>query len=609
MTVALSVSGIVSVNVSLSPIAAAVRNFGALLIAGSSNIIDVVQRIRSYATLAAVAADFGTTAPEYLAAVLFFSQSPTPSLLYVGRWASDDTSGLLNGGPVPAAQRLVSYWTPITDGSLRITIDGTVRNLTGLNFSAVTSMTGVASVLNTALSSWGACVWNSVYNRLEITSLSTGAATAAASGSVTLTTNTADLDTLTIAGTAITFIAAGPAVGNQVVIGVSATATTTALLAFLQASVDVNLVKCDYTALSATAITVTAATEGWAGNALTLAKTGTHLTLSGATLAGGDGPSTVSYGTTTGSGTDVSAPACLTSATGAQAPVDGIDAETALAAVTRLAADSNQWYGLQMASDDLIDADVLAVAAFIEAATPSRIHGYTTQDSAALSASSTDDMAAQLDALGYNRTFTQYSSSSAYADSSIFGRAFTVDFAANNTTITLKFKDEPGVAAEHLTETQASVLRDKHCNVFVAYDNATAIIQEGVMCSGVFFDEIHGLDWLQNEAQTEVYNLLYGSTTKIPQTDAGVNQIASAVAAACERGVENGLLAPGVWTGPPLGAIKTGDTLTQGYYVYAPSVASQSDADRLARIAPTLQVAVKLAGAVHFANIVINVNR
>jgi hypothetical protein len=38
-------------------------------------------------------------------------------------------------------------------------------------------------------------------------------------------------------------------------------------------------------------------------------------------------------------------------------------------------------------------------------------------------------------------------------------------------------------------------------------------------------------------------------------------------------------------------------------------VASQSQADREARKAPTLQVALKLAGAVHFVDVIINVNR
>jgi hypothetical protein len=255
------------------------------------------------------------------------------------------------------------------------------------------------------------------------------------------------------------------------------------------------------------------------------------------------------------------------------------------------------------------DADVLAVAAYIEAASPARIYGVTTQSAAVIDPTSTSDIASQLKALTYKRTFVQYSSSSAHAAASLFGRAFTVDFTGNKTTITLKFKNEPGVTAETLTESQAAALTAKNCNVFINYSNATAIIQQGVMVNGYYFDEVQGLDWLQNDVQTAIFNLLYTSPTKIPQSDAGVNQIVATCESAMVQAVNNGLLAPGVWSAAGFGALQQGQTLAKGYYIYAAPVSSQSQADREARKAPTLQIAAKLAGAVHSANLIINVNR
>jgi hypothetical protein len=160
-----------------------------------------------------------------------------------------------------------------------------------------------------------------------------------------------------------------------------------------------------------------------------------------------------------------------------------------------------------------------------------------------------------------------------------------------------------------LTETQALTLRAKNCNVFVNYDNDTAIIQEGKMANGYFFDEVHGLDWLQNAIQTDVWNLLYQSQTKIPQTDPGISQICTTVENTSNRAVRNGLLAPGLWNGPNMGALRTGQALTKGFYVFADLVANQPQADREARKAPPIQVAAKLAGAVHFADVLVNVNR
>lgn len=114
-----------------------------------------------------------------------------------------------------------------------------------------------------------------------------------ASGTATFSVNPTANDTLTIAGSAITFVASG-ATGLQVNIGSSLAVTLSNLLAFLLASADTGLVKCSYS-LSGSVLTITAnqfsgsAQAGTGGNSLTLAKVSTAITVSGATLAGGTG--------------------------------------------------------------------------------------------------------------------------------------------------------------------------------------------------------------------------------------------------------------------------------------------------------------------------------
>ncbi|MBA8051908.1 DUF3383 domain-containing protein [Klebsiella michiganensis] len=283
--------------------------------------------------------------------------------------------------------------------------------------------------------------------------------------------------------------------------------------------------------------------------------------------------------------------------------------ETMLQAVNASLQYTN-WYGLAIAdSADLVEADVISVAAAIEASSLSRILAVTTDDVDVLVAGNTDNIGYKLKAAGYARTFWQYSSSSKYAAISAFGRAFTVNFTGNNTTITLKFKTEPGVTYETLTTAQAAAIDAINGNVYVYYANDTAIIQQGVMANGDFFDERHGLDWLQNYVQTNLYNLLYTSTTKIPQTDAGVTRLMTNVEASLDQAVNNGLIAPGVWNGGPIGQIESGDTLTKGYYVYADAVANQAQSDREARKSPVIQAAIKLAGAIHYGDVQINVVR
>ncbi|EFW6254477.1 DUF3383 family protein [Salmonella enterica] len=285
--------------------------------------------------------------------------------------------------------------------------------------------------------------------------------------------------------------------------------------------------------------------------------------------------------------------------------------ETLLQAVNALL-DYNSWYGLHLAvpvADYPDDADLISVSSAIESATVSRILAITSSEADILSSAVETDLATKLKAAKYSRTYIQYSSASPYAALSAFGRAFTVNFTGSNTTITLKFKQLPGITYETIGTSQANALEAKNCNVYVYYENDTAILEQGVMCNGDFFDERHGLDWLQNAVQTADYNTLYTSTTKIPQTDAGTTTRIANIEKVLDVADKSGLFAPGIWTGGPMGQLGTGDTLTKGYYTWADTVDNQLQTDREARKGVPIQVAAKLAGAVHYGDVAITVVR
>lgn len=285
--------------------------------------------------------------------------------------------------------------------------------------------------------------------------------------------------------------------------------------------------------------------------------------------------------------------------------------ETLLQAVNALL-DYNSWYGLHLAvpvADYPDDADLISVSSAIESATVSRILAITSSEADILSSAVETDLATKLKAAKYSRTYIQYSSTSPYAALSAFGRAFTVNFTGSNTTITLKFKQLPGITYETIGTSQANALEAKNCNVYVYYENDTAILEQGVMCNGDFFDERHGLDWLQNAVQTADYNTLYTSTTKIPQTDAGTTTRIANIEKVLDVADKSGLFAPGIWTGGPMGELGTGDTLTKGYYTWADTVDNQLQTDREARKGVPIRVAAKLAGAVHYGDVAITVVR
>ncbi len=72
MAQGLPVSNVVNVDVIMSPVAATGRNFGALLILGTSTVIPVTERIRQYSAIEDIGDDFGVDSPEYEAATIFF---------------------------------------------------------------------------------------------------------------------------------------------------------------------------------------------------------------------------------------------------------------------------------------------------------------------------------------------------------------------------------------------------------------------------------------------------------------------------------------------------------------------------------------------------------
>ncbi|WP_257827182.1 DUF3383 family protein [Burkholderia glumae] len=603
MSNGLPVSRRINISINMAALAAQGANLNTALFLGASPVIDTNERMRSYAGLPAVAEDYSEADPEYQAAQLYFAQKPQPQSLCIGRWAKTATSGSLKGGVLSATQQLIAQWQAITNGAFNITIDGTARNVTALNFSSASNLNGVASIVQAALASYATVVWTG--SQFLVTSKSSGTG-AAASGTVTLTANPAANDTVTINGTAVTFVAAAPS-GSQVLIGGSAAATAANLQAFLAASADANLSQCSYSTTGAVT-TVTAIALGNTGNAITLAKSSSAITLSGATLSGGVAASTVSYATSPGTGTDVSAMLGLTSSV-ASAPVAGIAAETAAAATNLfLNRFTNQFLGLMFADATVADADHVAVSQIIEA-DQAHIYGITTQNPQALDPTITTDLSSQLKQLQLKYSVIQYSSNSPFAIASFLGRMLTVDFDGNNTVIAMDYKQEPNVAAEQLTTTQANTLQAKNCNVFVSYNNGTAILQYGATPSGIFVDSIYNAIAFKNEMQTDLYNAQYQSPTKIPQTDGGNAQLAAVMAGTCERFVDNGYLAPGVWNSAGFGAIVQGQTLAKGYYIYTPPISSQSQADREARKSVSFQIAVKEAGAIGDVDVAITVNR
>lgn len=309
--------------------------------------------------------------------------------------------------------------------------------------------------------------------------------------------------------------------------------------------------------------------------------------------------STVSFLTAVdpAAGTDISS--LLQMRQGEGTKVDGIAAETITASLNAIQNVDTDWYGLLFTKEvrDGIQINgenaVEAAADWCESRV--KVFGNTSNDLDVLDSVTTNDIASVLKGKNLRRTMTTYSSfPNQYPSASILGRAFTVNFNQPNSTITLKFKQMPGITVEQLTQSQKATLDSKKANSLIEV-GTSGMFAESFMANGVFFDEVHGIDWLQNAIETNVFGYLLSRTTKVPYTNKGTAALEQQVISALDEAVRNGLVAPGETV--------DGRFLATGYETVVIPVEDINQSDKEARHYPGLSFTVLGAGAIHSVQI------
>jgi len=306
--------------------------------------------------------------------------------------------------------------------------------------------------------------------------------------------------------------------------------------------------------------------------------------------------STISFLTLVSPATGTDVGSLLQLQQGEAIKTNGIDAETITAALDAIELVSSDWYGLIFTKEvrDSItintEAAVVAAAAWVQARVKTFFN--TSNDLDVLDAITTNDIISTLNDSSSTRTLSTFSSRPAeYPGASIAGRAFTVDFSQPNSTITLKFKQGPSITAEDLNTTQKTTLDAKRGNAFFNVGADTVIYGESFMGGDFFFDEIHGVDWLTDAMQTEVFGYILSRPSKVPYTDPGVASIEQQAIKVLDTAVLNGLGSPGETI--------DGKFLPNGYSTATVPVADVSQSEKDARQYNGLSFVLKGAGAIH----------
>lgn len=129
----------------------------------------------AFASAAAVAAFFGDASDEAVFAQQYFTgltnQQKAPTSLVIGRRIDEDAPAWIRGGAISAD---LASFKKVTDGAMKITIDGAEKTATAVDLSDATSLSEVIQTIATALTGCTGS-YDSTANTFTLTSSTDGA--------------------------------------------------------------------------------------------------------------------------------------------------------------------------------------------------------------------------------------------------------------------------------------------------------------------------------------------------------------------------------------------------------------------------------------------------
>ena len=189
------------------------------------------------------------------------------------------------------------------------------------------------------------------------------------------------------------------------------------------------------------------------------------------------------------------------------------------------------------------------------------------------------------------------------------GRGLSVNFSGSKTAITMNLKQLATIPVDTgITQTYWNAAQTAGVDLYVSYAGVPAYVSNG---ANRYFDDVYNLIWFVSQLKVNGFNLLAGVGTKVPQTEPGINLLKGAYRQVCEQALNNGYVAPGAWNSAEWFGNQddmVNNILQRGYYIYSQPVNQQLQADRTARKAPLIQIAIKQAGAVHSTSVLVSIN-
>lgn len=189
--------------------------------------------------------------------------------------------------------------------------------------------------------------------------------------------------------------------------------------------------------------------------------------------------------------------------------------------------------------------------------------------------------------------------------------AQSVNYSGTETAMTMNLKELTGISPDgNINTTYYNLAKANGVDIYASTEGLSCVYS---FDNGYYTDEATNLLWFKKALEVSGFNYLRKTNTKIPQTESGMVGLKNAYEQRCSQAVRNNVIGVG---------LKWNDTIPfgnpdefarnieeKGYYIYSIPIAEQAQSEREARIAPLVQIAIKLSGAIHASNVIVQVQR
>lgn len=554
-------------------------------------------RVQFFSTFDAVQGAVPENSEAIFAAQAFFNRSDRPQTMCIGRVFTAPTNGTLVSGPIT-----LSNLANVQNGGFTISVGDTSYTVANLTFGLNPTMADVTRQLNAQMSAFANTVANADGKSVTITTNAIGdGADISCAGTPTEFTDVSTLLKLTSA-TGASIAERQASTPAKLTSGEIALAdlynVTDGAMTLVMNGATVNLYGLNFATYGSSltlneVVQILTVAIGSSG----LVETSGQSIVISTSQQGAD--VTIGYASFASSITDLSSILALTQSTAASR-IDGytpggLVSEVALIqTAARCAGRSvfawtlDRQYRDTQDQKDFADWAEAQDQAYFSACTNS-VQAYNTAD--------TTNIGFYAHNKGYIKTSVMYHNNpQVYPDVSYAALALSVNYALENSTLTMKFKQLTGIETVPLTETQLSSLKARRINTYVSMGNSSSVVREGVQSADSWFTDSHvNLSNYKEELQVEVFNV-FMRNKKVKYTSAGQDLLVSAAAKINNRYIRNGTFAD---REEETTDNETGYTTLPACTITPAPIYSATTSERANRVAPPIAIVAYEAGAFH----------